>query len=272
MGRNGVGGKDSKLDLLRPEEEGDRGRPEANESVAEREGQPSVQDEAGESVKVGIVVPAQDRVHTWFAYSLSLALSRFAYDHPEVKTSLYFNNGTVLSEQRTELAKIAMIENCDWVVWFDSDMRFPSDTIERLLSHKQPIVLAGYPTRKAPAIEPTVYSDDVSMTRVYTTVHSTGLQEIASGGFGCVAVHRSVFETMETPWFHIPWNEEDQKYDCGEDIWFCRQARKAGFKVMLDHDLSKEIAHIGQYEFTYREAIACRPKIEELRSQRIKIK
>jgi hypothetical protein len=76
---------------------------------------------------------------------------------------------------------------------------------------------------------------------------------------------------MDAPWFHIPWNEKELKFDCGEDIYFCRKARKAGHKIYLDHDLSKEIAHIGQYEFTYMEANAVRPKIEQLRAHRLKI-
>lgn len=209
-------------------------------------------------------------MHGWFAYSLALAMGYMGKHHPYLDTHLLFNNGTILSEQRQELAKIAMLQGADWTVWFDSDMRFPKDTIERLIAHNKPIVMAGYPTRKPPAIEPTQFANDDFSVRVYTEKDSTGLEEIASGGFGCVVVHRCVFEAMEAPWFHIPWNQEEMKYECGEDIYFCKKARKAGFKVYLDHDLSKEIAHIGQYEFGYREALACRPQIEKLRPSRIK--
>jgi GT2 family glycosyltransferase len=191
--------------------------------------------------------------------------------HPYVDLHLVFNNGTVLSSQRQELAKIAMLHGADWTVWFDSDMRFPKDTIECLLKHKEPIVMAGYPTRKPPAIEPTQYLDDATEIRVYTEESSTGLQEIASGGFGCIAVHRSVFEAMEPPWVHIPWHEEEMRFECGEDVYFCRKARQAGFRILMDHDLSKRIAHIGQYEFGYKDALAVRNRIEDLRTARIKI-
>jgi hypothetical protein len=239
--------------------------------VDERQGQPPAADETGDSINVHILVPARDQVFTWFSYSLALAVGYLGKHHPYLDTHLLFNNGTILSQQRQELAKLAMIGGADWTVWFDSDMRFPSNTIERLLAHNQPIVMAGYPTRKPPAIEPTVYADDETTIRVYTEKDSTGLQEVASGGFGCIAIHRCVFEAMPAPWFHIPWDEVNMKYDCGEDVYFCRKARESGFKVLLDHDLSKEIAHIGQYEFTYREAAACRPQIENLRAERIKI-
>jgi hypothetical protein len=183
--------------------------------------------------------------------------------HPYVDMHLLFNNGTVLSNQRQELAKTAMLHGADWTVWFDSDMRFPKDTIECLLAHREPLVMAGYPTRKPPAIEPVTYLNDQDLTKAYTEESSTGLQEIASGGFGCVAVHRSVFEAMEPPWFHIPWDQEQLRYECGEDVYFCRKAREAGFPVLLDHDLSKRIAHIGNYEFTYRDALAAREEFGE---------
>jgi hypothetical protein len=267
MGRLGEGSENSAGGVSGLDESGHSQRPEEIQAVAERSGQPTVQDEAGESVKVHILVPARDIVYGWFAYSLALATAYISKHAPEVEINLIFNNGTILSEQRHALAKIAMLDGADWTVWFDTDMRFPKDTIYRLLMHKQPIVCAGYPTRKPPLIEPTQYSDDAD-TRFYTEKDSTGLQEIASTGFGCVAVHRSVFEAMEPPWFHIPWLEDELRHDCGEDIYFCRKARQAGFKVLLDHDLSKEIAHIGQYEFTYREALATRPKIEEIRANR----
>lgn len=274
MGRHRARSKNSYRTVSEAKNIGDRGRPEANEIVAERPGQQVLPNASGDSVddiKVHVLVPAREQVHGWFAYSLALALTYVAYNHPYVKTKLVFNNGTVLSSQRTELAQIAMLEGADWTIWFDTDMRFPSDTIERLLAHNKPIVMAGYPTRKPPAIEPTTYADYETQERVYTEHSSTGLQEIASGGFGCVAVHRSVFEAMPPPWFHIPWHEKEMRFECGEDIYFCRKAKETGFKIYLDHDLSKDIAHIGNYEFTYREALAVRPKIEELRHTRIKL-
>jgi GT2 family glycosyltransferase len=207
-------------------------------------------------------------VHGWFAYSLALSLTYLAYNHPYIKTKLVFNNDTILSQQRQALAKIAMNEGADWTIWFDSDMRFPIDTIERLLAHNKPIVMAGYPTRKPPLIEPTQFFDHESYHRAYVEESDTGLKEIASGGFGCVAVHRSVYEAMEPPWFHIPWDEKEMRFDCGEDIYFCRKALDTGFKVYMDCDLSKQIAHIGSYEFGYKEANVCRKAAEAIRNKK----
>jgi hypothetical protein len=218
-----------------------------------------------EEIKVAVCIPAREMSHTWFAQSLALAMGYMGKNQPEVDMRLYVNNGTILSEQRQALAKLALLDGADWTVWFDSDMRFPKDTIERLLAHAKPIVGANYPTRKMPAIEPTSFLDDENQTRVYTEKDSTGLQPVASTGFGCIAVHRKVFEAMPPPWFHIPWDEELQHYDCGEDIYFCRKARENGFEVLIDHDLSKSVFHIGQIEWGHVEALSFRPRIEQLR-------
>jgi hypothetical protein len=37
----------------------------------------------------------------------------------------------------------------------------------------------------------------------------------------------------------------------GEDVFFCQKAAAAGFKIWIDHDVSKEIGHIGTFEFKH---------------------
>jgi hypothetical protein len=44
----------------------------------------------------------------------------------------------------------------------------------------------------------------------------------------------------------------------GEDIYFCKLAQAHGFKVYIDHDLSKEVRHTGTMDFTHEHAEACR--------------
>jgi hypothetical protein len=222
-----------------------------------------------EEIKAAILVPTRDVIPSWFAYSLGLAMGHLGKNYPEVDATLYFNNGTLLAEQRSALAKLALKDGASWLIWLDSDMRFPSDTFPRLMGHKVPIVGAGYPTRKMPAIEPTAYTDYECQDRIYTEDDSTGLVPVSAMGFGCICVHREVYEAMPPPWFHIPWDAEKMKHDCGEDIYFCRKAKENGFEVMLDHDLSKEVFHIGNAEYGYKEALAARPYIKELRRNMI---
>jgi hypothetical protein len=67
-------------------------------------------------------------------------------------------------------------------------------------------------------------------------------------GFGVVLMRTAIVNGWSQPWFRHGLN--DQFGDVGEDVMFCRAVRAAGHAIYIDHDLSKEVGHIGQY--TYR--------------------
>jgi len=201
------------------------------------------------------------------ATSLALNTGYLGKHQPDVDVRLYTNSGTVLPDQRIALARMALEQGADWTVWIDDDMRFPKDAIERLLAHRKPIVGANYPTRRWPAIEPVTFKDEATTERVYTSSNSAGLESVASIGLGCAVVHRSVYDAIMAPWFFYEWDEVGCKYDGYEDAYFCRKARKAGFDVLIDHDVSKEVAHVGQMEYTILAADAMRERVHILRPQ-----
>jgi hypothetical protein len=194
-----------------------------------------------------------DMVHGWFAYSLSLAMANHVHTHPNDKVVLYFASGTLIQQSREQLANKALDWGADYTIWFDTDMRFPKDVIASLVKHNKDVVGANYPTRKWPTIEPTAFKDDESLARLYTKEKSTGLEEVSALGFGCIAIKAGVFDSLQEPWFLIPWNRDLNEHDCGEDVYFCRRAREIGVNIYVDHDLSKKVAHIGNREYNYRD-------------------
>jgi hypothetical protein len=74
--------------------------------------------------------------------------------------------------------------------------------------------------------------------------YEVGLQEVDATGCHCLLVHRSVFETIQSEhpyrWFREDLIAEDTI--SGEDIWFCIEARKAGFPLFVDTRL--ESGHV----------------------------
>jgi hypothetical protein len=62
---------------------------------------------------------------------------------------------------------------------------------------------------------------------------------------------------MEYPWFAIPWVPAAEDY-IGEDVWFCRRAAQNGHKTYVDQDLSKQIHHIGTFEYKHEHTLMCR--------------
>ncbi len=55
-----------------------------------------------------------------------------------------------------------------------------------------------------------------------------GVHEVEAVGFGCVAIHRRVFENLSYPWFEPTFTKHGLMTD---DIAFCHRVRRAGMKV-----------------------------------------
>jgi hypothetical protein len=193
---------------------------------------------------VAICVPARDMVSAGFAFDLARLVGAADCD-----VSLLTSMGTLIVNQRTDLAKDAIKMGASHILYLDSDMRFPKDTLARLLAHDQGIVAANYATRKFP-IQPVTFATDTDNTRVYTNPESTGLESVAAAGMGVMLVKTEVFDKIGLPYFMIGYSPKNQDYT-GEDIFFCRKARQAGFEVFIDHDLSKEIKHTGSLDFQH---------------------
>ena len=133
------------------------------------------------------------------------------------------------------------------ILWIDSDMKFPRDALHRLLARNEAIVGCNY-TRRAPPYTPS--TSDLDEKPVYTREDSEGLEAVGIIGFGVLLTHVAVFDSLSQPWF----TQYDNGY-CTEDVPWARKVREAGHTIWVDHDLSKEVAHIGSVAFTYADAV-----------------
>ena len=209
---------------------------------------------------VAILVPARDTVMTSFAYDLARAMS-FHTATTDDRVMLYTSHGTLIASQRMELARQALEEKANYLLWLDSDMRFPKETIGHLILRDKPIVAANYATRRMPVKPVAMMDDDGEIGRVYTAPDSEGLQPVDYIGMGVKMVKREVFEKLDAPWFAIPYSTIGNHY-IGEDVFFCRKAREAGYEVLIDHDLSHQVKHIGTFEYSHEGAWAMKEQVE----------
>ena len=85
-----------------------------------------------DSKTIGILVPTRDFVNSGFAVDLA-RLVGFTVGTSNHKVVIYTSSGTLLSAQRQDLARDAVEAKCTHTLWLDSDMRFPKDSIIRLL-------------------------------------------------------------------------------------------------------------------------------------------
>jgi len=106
-------------------------------------------------ITVGVCVPARDEVHTGFAFDFAKMVgrdSKFRCGTSEHGLKLYTMAGTLIFDQREKLVEAALADGCDVILFIDSDMRFPSDTIDILLSRDVPIVGVNAVTRRKPTL------------------------------------------------------------------------------------------------------------------------
>lgn len=194
---------------------------------------------------IAVCTPARDMVHTQYAYCLTNMVAYHACNTDD-RIDLKIMQGTLIQNQRAELALDAMREGCSHILFIDSDMTFPQNMIQRLLAHDLDIVATNCARRRMPT-GPTA---KIGNKLIYSTLEDHGLQEVDTIGMGVMMIKADVFRKMVEPWFETPWRNDKRGY-IGEDVFFCLKAKEIGYKIYIDHDVSREIGHIGTFEFRH---------------------
>jgi hypothetical protein len=203
----------------------------------------------GKTPSIMILVPAMEMVNAEFAQHLAMAAANLVANG--IKINCAFNIGSVITIARRNLTDIFLKSDFDYAWWVDSDMKFPIDAPLKLLKRNVPLVGANYRRRRFPNPGFTgMMGKAGQFTELVTDDNSPPMQKVDVLPHGMVLVHRSVYEKIPQPHYLQEYVTE-LNLEIGEDIFFCNKAKEAGFDVWVDHDLSKEIAHIGIFHFNY---------------------
>lgn len=196
-------------------------------------------------MKTLIAIPAMDMMHTPFVNSL-LGLRRVG----DVGVSITVS--TLVHDARNRLAKQAVDEGYDRILWLDSDMIFQPDLMERLsadLDEGRDLVTGVYYRRKSP-FTPTIY-EDVGLyndgqhiypdATVYKDYPRDEIFEIQACGFGAVMhttdILKRVGEKLGPPFAMVP--------GFGEDISFCMRCAELGIKMYCDPTI--KLGHLAMF-------------------------
>lgn len=186
-------------------------------------------------MKILIGVPSTGVLKAKTAFSLvQLAI------HAPCEVDISMELGCNLVANRVRIANYAVKNVFTHLLFVDSDMFFAPDTLERLLAHDKDIVGVAYHKRSLP-LETTVKmhnpsGDDLDLP--------DGLFIARALGTGLLLINTSVFMDIKRPWFTIEYTEDGQA-KTSEDVWFCKQAQKAGYEVWCDPTIP--VGHIGDY-------------------------
>ena len=212
-------------------------------------------------MRIGVCLVSTDHVWAWHSYDLAGLLAFTVAARPDLDLRRFLATGCWLPELREKTTAAALRAQCDALLYLDADMRFPTDTLVRLLAHDTPVVAANYTTRRPPFHPVSVHSLGDPMTRVYTEQDSTGLEAVAATGMGVMLVHADLVRSIKPPRFMMGWVPDDHAH-IGEDLFFCKKLTDAGATIYVDHDLSKEVTHIGMVEFEAQHAVASRASVQ----------
>lgn len=201
-------------------------------------------------MKTLIAIPAMDMIHTVFFKSV-VGLDRVG----EVRFAL--TSSSLVYAARNTLAKQAVEEGFDRVLWFDSDMEFDPDIMRRLsedIDNGMEFVSGLYFKRKAP-IEPCIYQevgyyhneDSKEVTPValaYEDYPKDSVFEIAGCGFGGVMMTVDLIKRVVKE-FGAPFSPI---LGFGEDLSFCKRVSHVGAKMYCDS--RAKMGHVGQGTIT----------------------
>lgn len=146
-------------------------------------------------------------------------------------------SGCYIEDNRNGCVKHALNSGIpfEWLLWIDGDMTFPGNALIRLLSHNRDIVGANYRTRTPPYEAAGHYAD---RTKTEALIQG-GLHRMNHLPTGLMLTRFDIYRKLPAPWF------EASLHGPRDDVYFCHRARENGYEIWADHDLSREVTHVG---------------------------
>lgn len=189
-----------------------------------------------------VLVPCMDTVKSHFAFDLCNLFDHL-HRHPVVDPRLMIHQSSILPLSRCILVREALKVPAEWVLFLDSDMRFPGDIVHRLMAHHLDVVACQYAKKDGKQSPVIKYESKQELE---------GVLQVESVATGCLLIKASVFAKLRKPYFAFvssaePMVEGEPDSMCyGEDVYFSKMCNQAGVPMYCDFEASKHIGHTGQ--------------------------
>lgn len=181
---------------------------------------------------VGVPTRSSSSMHKDFW----LSLFQLRWPH-NVSKMITVVDGLPVDEARNKIVEHAKEGNAKYLLFIDDDVFPPPDGLQRLLARKADIVSGVYYTKSQPPYA--VISKYDYPAGIDDWVYGDVLEVDFTGG-GFLLIDMKVFDKLKKPYFRYnkgrPQKTEEEKRmgNIGEDVWFCKKAQEAGFKVIAD--------------------------------------
>jgi len=184
-------------------------------------------------MKIGICVPLYNVVPASFFVNFINRISEF-YQQERYDVQIYLQNSTIVDKARNELVRMALKDNCDYILFIDSDTIIPSGALDTLLAMDVDIASGLYFSKGKPYL-PVARMKEGDKHCFLEDFEFNQIMEVQGVGMGCCLIKTKIFEGMEFPYFKLEWREKDGiKYQIAEDLYFCDEAVEKGHKIFLN--------------------------------------
>jgi len=146
---------------------------------------------------------------------------------------------------KSQAIKQKLPEDYDYYWFIDSDTSFTYAHIIQLLNNTAPILSGAYAERANPKKNYCAgyfKSNFKGVISKWLTQNNKGIRKVDWHGMGFCKIHRSVFEKCKYEWFSVETvnfmneNGDPSTLKIHEDIYFCMNAKKHGYDLLVDCD------------------------------------
>jgi GT2 family glycosyltransferase len=198
------------------------------------------------NTKVAIGIPTNRQIKPKTVLSIMNMVSQTQYKVFPIVAS----EGFTIAENRIYIMCQAIKNNCTHLFFVDDDMTFPPDTLDKLMEHKKEVVGVNLYSRCLPLRSTIIFlpeSYDFNGDKINEPTIPDHIFEVEGVTGGCLLINLSIIDKLEKPWFGFKVDDFGVTL-LGEDIWFTRRARSAGFKVWCDPAI--KVGHLGEYNYS----------------------
>ena len=198
-------------------------------------------------IKVALGVATAGTIKSKTAFSI-IEMVRL---NPEIEMMPIFTFSGYIGENKNRNTETAIKCLCSHILYIDHDMKFPPNTLAKLLFHDKDIVGGLYNYKQLPPEPMLKYFDNKGEWTPTLSKSTLGsipneLFKVAAIGGGMMLVKMSVFEKLKKPYFSMEQDEAGNR-SMTEDVGFLLQAQEKGFEVWCEPSLG--IEHIGDFAF-----------------------
>lgn len=198
-------------------------------------------------------------LHSYFVESFvqMLAYTKEKQKETGIECDFRLVWGAYIDVMRNQSVSLAIKGKYDYLMMLDADMIYPAQTVVQSVGHDKPVICglyywktlkpykkgigAGYAPHAYKEFDESIFKDSPKWISVNVQRQEKDVIEVDGLGGGGMCIKREVLEKVGRPQFECTWESTEIS---GEDLNFCKKAKKEGYKIFCD--LSLKFGHITQ--------------------------